>query len=46
MARVFSCPGFMAILYWMAYVMNSKELNRKNGNGIGIIVMVKKTRKL
>lgn len=45
MASVFSCPGFMAVLYWLAYVKNSKELNRKNTDGISIILMERKLKK-
>lgn len=35
----------MAVLYWLAYVMNCKKLNRKSANGIGIRVMVRKLKK-
>lgn len=42
---VSSCPEFMAVLHWLAYVTNSKKLNRKNTDGTGIIVMVRKLKK-
>lgn len=42
MASVFSGPGFMVVLYWLTYVKNSKKLNRKNIDGIGIILMEEK----
>lgn len=42
MASVFSCPGSVALPHWLAYVRNSKALNRKNTDGIGIIAMKRK----
>lgn len=45
MASAFSCPGFMAILYWLACGSNPKKLNRKNTNGNSIIAMVRKLKK-
>lgn len=43
---VFPLLEFMAILYWLAYVMNSKKSNRMSTKGVGIIVMVRKLKKI
>lgn len=35
MASVFSCPGCMTVLCWLAYGNDAQRLNRKNADGIG-----------